>query len=71
AALFKRMMRIAREHGTPCYGEAKSADVAEMCSILGWSVDDHIRLPGGHSVVPVRWHPSRSDNAGPAQRDIS
>ena len=57
AALFKRVMKVARAKNLPCYGEAKGIGVAEMCEILGWQVLEPVDLGYGHSVAPVAWTP--------------
>ncbi|MFI1235573.1 hypothetical protein [Nocardia salmonicida] len=57
AALFKRVMKVARAKNLPCYGEAKGVGVAEMCEILGWQVLEPVELGYGHSVAPVAWTP--------------
>ncbi|MBF6387599.1 hypothetical protein IU444_26060 [Nocardia farcinica] len=58
AALIKRVMRVARTKGLPGYGEAKSADVVEMCEILGWRSQPPIEIGAGHTVTPVWWLPA-------------
>ncbi|HEX2314169.1 MAG TPA: hypothetical protein VHJ17_10560 [Thermomonospora sp.] len=55
AVLIRKVMKIAREAGLPCYGEAKSPDVVELCTILGWDAGPPIDLGDGHSVTPVWW----------------
>lgn len=59
AALLKRVMRVARAKGLPGYGEAKSADVVEMCEILGWQSRPSIEIGAGHKVTPV-WLPAEA-----------
>ncbi|MBF6352956.1 hypothetical protein IU449_00065 [Nocardia higoensis] len=58
AALIKRVMRVASAKGLPGYGEAKSADVVEMCEILGWQSHPPIDIGAGHKVTPVWWLPA-------------
>ncbi|WP_194828119.1 hypothetical protein [Nocardia sp. XZ_19_231] len=55
AALFTRVMKVARAKNLPCYGEAKGVGVGEMCEILGWQVLEPVDLGYGHSVAPVAW----------------
>lgn len=57
AVLFKRVMKVARAKGLPCYGEAKSDGVVQMCEILGWESQPPLDLGYGHTVTPVWWIP--------------
>ncbi|MGW4369550.1 hypothetical protein ACWEKT_28280 [Nocardia takedensis] len=59
--LVKRVMKVARQKGLPCYGEAKSADMTQMLEILGWQAQAPIDLGEGHKVTPVWWLPAPAE----------